>query len=335
MLNVVIIGCGQIAGGYDYSRPDDALPLTHAAAYRRDGGFRLLACVDPDAAQRGAFAARWGVEHELADVADIAALGDRIDVVSICTPTALHAAHLEAALALKPRLVFCEKPLTADVATSEAMVARFAEAGVLLAVNHNRRWDPKMGELARALKAGELGALRSVVATYNKGVFNNGSHMIDLLHRLIGPMRVVATGAPVCDFWPDDPTIPALLETVEGGVPVHLVTAHAADYALFELTLVTASGVYTMQDGGRGWRERRTEASVDFPGYQVLTSAVEGEGGYDHSTLAAIANIRAALNDGAALASDGATALAAQRFCAQIHYQAMCATDTKLSEGLG
>lgn len=332
MLNAVIIGCGQIAGGYDHTRSDDALPLTHAAAYRRDGGFRLLACVDPDEAQRDKFAVRWGVERAMADVAEVAALGERVDVVSICTPTVLHAAHLEAALVLKPRLVFCEKPLTADVAASEAMVARFAEAGVLLAVNHNRSWDPKMVELGRALAAGELGALRSVVATYDKGVFNNGSHMIDLLHRLIGPMRVVATGAPVYDFCPDDPTIPALLES-ENGVPVHLVTAHAADYALFELTLITATGVFTMQDGGRGWRERRTEDSVDFPGYRMLAAASEGKGGYDHSTLAAIANIRAALNAGEALASDGATALAAQKFCARIHHHAVRATDIKLPEG--
>lgn len=334
MLKAVIIGCGQIAGGYDHARPDDALPLTHAAAYRRDGGFRLLACVDPDAALREKFAARWGVECALGDVAEVAALGERVDVVSICTPTALHEEHLEAALAVGPRLVFCEKPLTADAAASEAMVARFAEAGVLLAVNHNRRWDPKMGELARALAAGELSALRSVIATYNKGVFNNGSHMIDLLHRLIGPMRVLATGVPVYDFWPDDPTIPALLES-ESGVPVHLVTAHAADYTLFELTLITAIGVFTMQDGGRGWRERRTEDSVDFPGYRMLAAASEGEGDYDHSTLAAVANIRVALNDGATLASDGATALAAQKFCARIHDHAIRATDIKLSEGQG
>lgn len=334
MLNAVIMGCGQIAGGYDQARPDDALPLTHAAAYRRDGGFRLVACVDPDEAQRETFAARWGVEHAVTNVAEVAALGERIDVVSICTPTALHAAHLEAALALRPRLVFCEKPLTADVAASEAIVARFAEAGVLLAVNHNRRWDPKMGELARSLAAGELGELRSVVATYNKGVFNNGSHMIDLLHRLIGPMRVVATGAPVFDFWPDDPTIPALLES-GSGLPVHLVTAHAADYALFELTLITVTGVFTMQDGGRSWSERRSEASVDFPGYHMLAPAEKGEGGYDHSTLAAVANIRAALDDGALLACDGATALEAQRFCALIYRNSIRTTDKFLPEGHG
>jgi predicted dehydrogenase len=322
MLNAVIIGCGQIAGGYDHARPDNALPFTHAAAYRRDGGFRLLACIDPKKEQRIAFAARWGVNHALTDISDVAALGESIDVVSICTPTVLHAAHLDAALGLEPRLVFCEKPLTASVAASEAVVARFAEAGVLLAVNHNRRWDPQMRELARALNSGELGALRSVVATYNKGIFNNGSHMIDLLHMLVGSMSVRATGTPVHDFWPDDPTITALLETCSG-VPVHLVAAHAVDYALFEVMLVTSSGVYTMQNGGRGWREQRTQASVDFPGYQMLTPALEREGRYDASTRAAISNIRAALSDGAPLASDGATALAAQKFCARIYDHAV------------
>ena len=322
MLNAVIIGCGQIAGGYDAGRDADALPLTHAAAYVRDGGYRLLACVDPDAAQRDAFAARWGVEQALADVDALGELSDRIDVISICSPTALHAAHLEAALALKPKLVFCEKPLTGSVAESEAIVARFAEAGVLLCVNHNRAWAPDMVALAADLKSGRHGALRSVTAIYTKGIFNNGSHMIDLLHRLIGPMRVVAAGRAVHDFWPDDPTIPALLETATG-VPVHLTTAHAGDYALFELTLVTQRGVFSMTDGGRGWRERRIEDSVDFPGYRVLGAVRDSEGGYDAAMLAAVANIRDAIASGLPLASDGSTALEAQRFCQAIRDAAM------------
>lgn len=321
-LSVAIIGCGQIAGGYDWNRPEDALPLTHAAAYRRDEGFRLVACVDPDRERAVAFAARWGAESAFTSMDDLVPLAGQIDVISICSPTDCHLDHGEAALALKPRLIFCEKPMTPDMASSRRLVARAAELGILLAVNHNRRWDPEMRRLACDLANGKHGALRSVVATYNKGVLNNGSHMIDLLHMLLGPLQLIATGRPIHDFRPDDPTVPALLENA-AGVPVHLATAHAADYAHFELVLTTASGILTMRDSGRGWRERVLADSIDFPGYRVLAGETDRAGGYDHASLSAAENIRLALTNGEALASDGATALAAQELCALIHARAL------------
>jgi len=56
---VLIIGCGNMAGGYDLIQPDDALPLGHAKAFVKHGGFALSACVDPDAAKLAAFQHRW------------------------------------------------------------------------------------------------------------------------------------------------------------------------------------------------------------------------------------------------------------------------------------
>lgn len=57
--NVLVIGTGNIAGDFDAGAAADALPLTHAGAFRRDGRFRLRACVDPDARRRSGFAAHW------------------------------------------------------------------------------------------------------------------------------------------------------------------------------------------------------------------------------------------------------------------------------------
>lgn len=322
--SVAIIGCGRIAGGYDWNRPTDALPLTHASAYNHNSQFQLLACVDPDFGRARAFAERWNVDHALTAIRDLKAFTHQVDVISICSPTALHADHIAAVLELGPQLIFCEKPLTLDIATSRSIVDLTRQAGVLLAVNYTRRWDPKMRDLVKTLASGDLGTLRSVVATYSKGVLNNGSHMIDLLHMLLGPLRLVATGGLLVDFRLDDPTIPALLQT-NSGVPVHLATGHASDYAHFEVVLTTAKGVYTIRDGGRGWRARVVEDSIDFPGYRVLGKEYDMPGGYDWAVLSAVENIRLALTCGDVLASDGTTAIAAEEMCWQIRSRAMLA----------
>lgn len=318
MLSVLIVGCGNIAGGFDAGRPADAPPLTHAGAFTRHGGFRVAACVEPDAERRAAFMQRWDVP------AGHGALGEvtgRFDVISLCSPTALHAAHLEQALALRPRLIFCEKPVTPSVLETERLVRRCAEAGVALAVNHTRRWAPDVQRLAEELQAGAWGALRSATGLYNKGVLNNGSHLVDLLHRLVGPLALRHAGTPCFDHGPDDPSVPALLQA-EAGVPVQLSTAHAADGAVFELQLVTERALIAMEDGGLAWRVRRFADSPVFRGYRTPEPGERTPGGYLEATRRAVANLHAHLHTGEPLASTGDSALAAQRLCERIRQSA-------------
>ena len=322
-LKVLVVGCGNIAGGFDAERGASLPPLTHAGAFSQHGGFEVTACVEPNAQRRAAFMQRWGVVQGFDDLAAVAAAqrGGSFDVISLCSPTAAHATHIEAALALRPRLIFCEKPVTPTVVQTAALVTRCVRARVPLAVNHTRRWAPDVQRLAAELRNGTWGALRSAVGTYNKGVLNNGSHMVDLLHQLLGPLTLLQSGVAVADFWPDDPTVPALLQT-EAGVPVHLATAHAGDAALFELQLVCEKAVITMEDGGLRWRVRRVVNSPHFVGYRALDAGQVVEGEYLQATAAAVHNLHQHLHHGAALASTGHTALAAQRLCDQIRRKA-------------
>lgn len=312
--DVLVVGCGNIAGGFDAQRPAGEPPLTHAGAFGGHPAFRLAACVEPDAARRDAFMRRWGVPLGFARMADARAHGLRPRVVSICSPTASHAADLQAALALQPAAIFCEKPVTPSAAQTRRWVDACAAAGVLLAVNHTRRWAPDVVRLRAELQAGAWGPLRSLAGVYNKGVLNNGGHLVDLVQYLAGPLEVVAAGPAVADFWPDDPTVGALLRTA-AGLPVTFSPAHAADYSVFELQLVGAGGVVAMEDGGMRWRRRRALPSPHFKGYRSLGPAEETAGEYPLAMTAAVANLHDALVHGAPLASTGHTALAAQLVC--------------------
>lgn len=321
MHSVLILGCGNIAGGFDAER-ESAAPLTHAGGYRAHGGFDIAACIDPDDARREAFAARWNVDRVAASIAALGASPGEFDVISICSPNRCHAEHLDAAIALRPRLIFCEKPVTDSAAATEAAVARCVEQGVALAVNYSRRWAPDVIDLADRLTAGEWGAVRSFVGTYTKGVLHNGGHLIDLIHLLLGPVRLIAAGRAVHDFWDDDPSVPALLET-ESGVPGHVAIGNARDYAVFELVITTERGEIAMRDGGFAWTERRVEESAIFPGYRTLGQATTRDGDYEAAMCGAIDNIAAALDHDRALCSTGQTALAAQRICETIRNAAL------------
>jgi predicted dehydrogenase len=315
-LRVLVVGCGNIAGGFDEARAAGAWPLTHAGAYARHGGFRLAACVEPDMVRRQAFMARWSVGRGHADLGD---LGDdtAFDVISICSPTAVHGTQLEQVLRLRPRLVFCEKPVTRSASATLDWVEAFEQAGIAFAVNHTRRWAPDIVRLKDELAAGRFGAIRSIVGHYNKGILNNGSHMIDLCRDLFGPLRALWAGEAVDDFWPDDPTIAAMLAT-QAGVPVSLVPSHAADYALFELEIVAERGMLAMEQAGLAWRWREAAPSRQFAGYRGVAEDTRTPGEYEQAMTGAAANIHDALTRGAPLASTGRSAWEAQQLCETI-----------------
>ena len=320
-LSVLIVGCGNIAGGFDVGRPPGYLPFTHAGAYTRDNRFTLAACVEPDDRRREEFMATWSVPLGFCSIDALLEYDKAFDVISICSPTGCHGHDLEIALRLKPRLIFCEKPLTTALLDSGRMVEACDNVNIPLAVNYTRRWDPDIVKLQTAMQNGQWGELRSISGLYNKGILNNGSHMLDLLHLLVGRVEIVKTGRPVVDYLAADPSVPVWLEG-EHGVSIQLGCAHAEDYAVFELQFVFSRGVLTMEEGGMFWRERHAVASDTFKGYRRLDEGVRRAGDYPSAMLLAVDNIYRTVTQGAALASNGATALEAHRACEEIRRQA-------------
>lgn len=331
MLSVLIIGCGNIAGGFDIASKPGSLPRTHAGAYAEHGQFSMQACIEPDDHRRAAFMARWNIAagyasfEQLVAANGMASHAEPFDIVSICSPTSCHHHDVEQALGLSPKLIFCEKPVTGNLQQSQHAVQLCSDQGVQLAVNHNRRWDPDVARLREQLKVGYWGSIRSVTGQYNKGVLNNGSHMVDLLQNLLGPLTLRDCGLPSFDYLSTDPSIPASLVS-SNGVPVTLSCGNAGDFSLFELQLVTQRGVIAMEDGGLHWRTRLSAPSLQFSGYQALAEGQVVGGRYFASMPNAVANIYQAVTTGEALASTGDSALEAQFLC-----QAMLARSLELS----
>jgi len=319
---VLIIGCGNIAGGYDLHQPEEAMPLGHAKAFRQHGGFEVTACVDPNTEKRQAFQNHWQIPQSFDSWQDLSHQVGAFDVISICSPTEFHAGDIQAALKLKPRLIFCEKPVSMHVTQTQEAIKQCLENQVLLAVNHSRRWSPEVSKLKDQLRQSEWGAVRSVSAVYNKGLLNNGSHMIDLLLNLFGPLQITHVGQAVFDHFDSDASVSTCLQTKDN-IPIQLNLAHAQDYAIFEMQIVTEKGVIAMEDGGARWRFRTASSSAQLLGYKFLNHGEWLVPQGSSMLRNAIVNLYDALSCGAALACTGIHALQAQALCEQIQQRAM------------
>jgi myo-inositol 2-dehydrogenase / D-chiro-inositol 1-dehydrogenase len=84
-------------------------------------------------------------------------LGDPdVDAVAICTSTDTHA-DLVVAAARAGKAIFCEKPVSLNLAEVDRALAAVAEAGVPFQIGFNRRFDPAHASVRETVASGELG----------------------------------------------------------------------------------------------------------------------------------------------------------------------------------
>ncbi|MBN93412.1 MAG: inositol 2-dehydrogenase [Deltaproteobacteria bacterium] len=118
-------------------------------------GARLVGVCDLDQHAAKDFAQRAGgakvYEHADALLAD-----PQVDAVLICSATDTHADLVEKA-AGAGRAIFCEKPISFDLAAVDRALAAVAQNDVLLQVGFNRRFDPSFSAVRRAVADGSVG----------------------------------------------------------------------------------------------------------------------------------------------------------------------------------
>jgi predicted dehydrogenase len=113
------------------------------------GALRVVRAVEPDAASARAMAdaLRVPVSARFEDALEDAG----VDALILATPHSLHKAQALAA-ARAGKHVFVEKPLALTLTDATEIVRACAQAGVALAVGHERRFEPPMGELRRLVR---------------------------------------------------------------------------------------------------------------------------------------------------------------------------------------
>ena len=274
----------------------------------------------------GDFARRHGVA--LGSSFD-AVLADRaVDAVIIATPHSQHEAQALSAIAAGKQ-VFCEKPLTLTAAGAERILAACDRAGIVLGIGHERRYEPGMEHLARAVKAGELGQILHLESNMSHNLFARmdpvswrirpsdapagamtalGVHVTDLFLSLAGrPKRVQARTGRIMSGAIGEDHVSVSLE-FDSGATGMLVCLSTTPY----------HGRLTVF-GTEGWIEVKENANVDqgqpsdvtvadraakrstvsYPptntvlaNFDQWAKAVAGQGAYRHTPEQILDNIR-------------------------------------------
>ncbi len=180
--------------------------------HNQTDGATVAGVFDVYADGAAAVAARLGV-RSFDTAADLIS-SDEVDAVAICTSTDTHV-DLMVAAAQAGKAIFCEKPISLDVAEVDRGLAAVAEAGVALHIGFNRRFDAGHRAVRDAVLDGRVGDLRQITiisrdpapppisyVEVSGGIFNDMTiHDFDMARYVTGSdvVEVYAKGAVMVD----------------------------------------------------------------------------------------------------------------------------------------
>jgi myo-inositol 2-dehydrogenase / D-chiro-inositol 1-dehydrogenase len=205
---------------------------------RQVPGATLAAVHDPIPAAARAVGARAypGVDELLADAT--------VDAVAICSSTDSHA-DLIVAAARAGKAIFCEKPISLDLAEVDRALAAVEATGVPFQIGFNRRFDPAHQAVHEAVKRGDVGdpqlvriSSRDPAPPPMEYVRGSGGIFLDMTIHDFDMARYV-TGSEVVEVF------------ARGAVRIDPAFAEAGDVDTALVTLVHESGCLTAIDNSR------------------------------------------------------------------------------------
>lgn len=167
-----------------------------------------------------------------------------VDAVAICTSTDTHTRLIELA-AQHGKAIFCEKPISLDLAEVDRALAAVEVAGVPLMVGFNRRFDRAHQSVHDAVVTGEVGDVqlarissRDPAPPPVEYIKVSGGIFVDMMIHDFDMARYVV-GSPVVEVY------------AKGAVMIDPAIGEAGDVDTASVMLTHANGAVTMIDNSR------------------------------------------------------------------------------------
>jgi len=265
-MRVGFIGFGQIAHGHSGS---GLLPLCHLDAYKKLAArAHVVAVADPDpVALEFATGMLPGIQVYTNHLDMLAQ--QKLDLVSICSPDALHARHLIDAASADVSGIWCEKPVV-TVASDLEVLEGLSETFPPVQLNFWRRFIPQVATLRAQIEAGEFGKVNCVTGYFPGDWVHNGSHLVDLMTYLTGDLGVHCRGHTV-----GSGSITQVVGCADGGFGWSATSVPRNRYNLFELDILCQTARIRVTRNGRRLEISRDEQDAEFQHLRILQSNSE------------------------------------------------------------
>jgi|SRR5579864_9342328 len=268
VLKTAVIGCGRIGCGFD-DDPLRKIVSTHAGAYSKNPKTKLDALCDIDTNKLNMYGKKYSVTNLFTNVDELLEQV-KPDLLSVCTLPDQHEEITIKAAKAGVKGIFCEKPISNNIVSAKHMIDVCEKNGVVLMIDHQRRFDPLFSSIKLALQQSLLGKIYQNTFYYTAGIYNTGTHMIDLMRYFFGDIEwVIGIHSSAKSSNTDDPNIDGLLK-FKNGMLSSIHALDVKDYLVFEEDVLGSKGRLRILNNGSEVEYHTIIDSKNFSGYTEL-----------------------------------------------------------------
>lgn len=240
MVNVALIGLGNIALLFDTNKANKTTALSHVKAIFLHEDFNLKYAVDINLNNEKILkdffpnCQLYTSHNEIIDKNDI-------DVLVIATPTNKHFSILNDFKNNKNiKIFFVEKPLFSISQEYDNLSKDIKDK---IVVNYLRRFSPAFIDLKQRLSNEDF--IEKIVINYCKGLKNNGSHLIDLLNYLFDDLEIKSSSILSSSIGFDESDLCydlyILISYKNQTIPIFFISHNHEKYNLINMDIYTNS----------------------------------------------------------------------------------------------
>lgn len=274
MLNVALIGLGNIALLFDTNKANKTTALSHVKAIFLHEDFNLKYAVDINLNNEEILkdffsnCQLYTSHDEIIDKNDI-------DILVIATPTNKHFSILNDFKNNKNiKIFFVEKPLF-SISNEYDNLSKDIKDKIV--VNYLRRFSPAFIDLKQRLSNEDF--IEKIVINYCKGLKNNGSHLIDLLNYLFDDLKIKSSsilsssrGFDESDLCYD---LYILISYKNQTIPIFFISHNHEKYNLINMDIYTNSQQIRFLNSKGTISYYKITNDLNFPTYKVFDNIAD------------------------------------------------------------
>lgn len=315
MIRAALLGLGNVAWKYDANKPDNDFSLSQGGALKRHSGVELVGGCSPDAGDRQGFS-NWS--GGLPAFATPQEMLERLqpDMAGICSPTLVHFEHACLCLEAGVRLLWLEKPPTANSDELRQLIHLAEQRQATVCVNYFRRYLPSYLHLRRMVQEQTMGACQTIRITYSPGLARNGIHLLDQIFFVTGAQgyRLLWVEQDGSD---DSPSF--ALRLPEGQLV--LGCGGTLPYHTNDISVQCTRGILSILRGGKETSVAKSRENELFPGFfdlHMQKNSALGAGGVEGYMQNSLADLLACGANGGQPQSNLYSAFLSQRLLEDI-----------------
>ncbi|MCP4914379.1 MAG: Gfo/Idh/MocA family oxidoreductase [Oligoflexia bacterium] len=190
---------------------------------------------------------------------------EQVDIVSICTPPENRFDIIKRSLALKPKYMVLEKPLSLDFKEAKEIEHLLNQHQVTTFVNFPRLIDKDYEKIETMIKDDD--SISTSIYKYHKGLENYCSHHLQQFIRWFGlPQKVKAI---------TNVSNPTFILTDKKDRVHHFIGFNNLQFDIFDCEVYCAEKVITLENGGCEKSERIAKDNIYYENYTQLSKKTD------------------------------------------------------------